>query len=162
MFETPCVAFLFDSVHTVNVIVLGVVILIVFGPERLPGIARKLGRMMETFRRAADEIKTQIMAMDQEPKTETDQPSPYDSTPAVDADGVPQSSSGESSAEAYDNPYSDASPYPGNEQHYNVAGQEQATEAEPEAEAEPLASTPAEQPETAEAETKPPESEATS
>jgi len=157
MFETPCVAFLFDSVHTVNIVVLGVVILIVFGPERLPGIARKLGRMMETFRRAADEFKTQIMSMDQEQKTETDQPSPYDSTPAVDADGVPQSSSDTSSEDAYANPYENASPYPGNEQYYNVAGQEQAPEPDGAAPAPPP-----EQPETAEAEAKPPESEATS
>jgi len=155
MFETPCVAFLFDSVHTVNIVVLGVVILIVFGPERLPGIARKLGRMMETFRRAADEFKTQIMAMDQEPKTE---PPPHPNDTPSDLDGVSQSSADASSGDTYTHPH-ESSPYPGNEQYYNntdTSNRQEQTPPKAETEAMP------EQPETVEAEAKPPESEHTS
>jgi Sec-independent protein translocase protein TatA len=59
-----------------------VVILIVVGPKRLPEIARKFGRTMENFRRAADEFKDQIMSMDQEPS------SPASSNSPPDADGV--------------------------------------------------------------------------
>jgi sec-independent protein translocase protein TatB len=139
MFAIPCVAFL-DAVHPFNIVVLFLVILIVVGPKGLPGVARKMGRMMETFRRAADEFKTQLMSMDQEPKQEPEQPSPYDTTPAVDADGVPQSSSDVSSGGAYvtppeePSPYENASPYPGNEEYAagrNVTGPTAAQEDAP-------------------------------
>jgi len=141
-----------------NLIVLGLVILIVFGPERLPGIARKLGRMMETFRRAADEFKSQIMTMDQEPPKH-EEPPPYTGDTPTDQDGVSHSSVEESSAEAYNNPYQDASPYPGNEEYaagLNVTEPATAQEdAAPPADEQAQAQTP--EPETAEA--KPPESE---
>ena len=121
----PCVAFLFDSVGMGNIIVLFLVILIAVGPKRLPEVARKLGRMMETFRRAADEFKTQIMSMDQEP--------PPSHTPSTtDVDGVSQSSSESSSSsddEAYKQIYQD-SPYPGNEHQYDEALNEPKQEAD--------------------------------
>jgi Sec-independent protein translocase protein TatA len=41
--------------------------MIVMGPKSLPDMARKLGRWTETFRRAAEEFKRQIMSIDQEP-----------------------------------------------------------------------------------------------
>ena len=78
-------AFIFGSAGAGEWIVLFIVILIVVGPKRLPDVARKLGRMMEMFRRAADEFKRQIMTMDQPP------PPPYDPPPTqtdYDADGV--------------------------------------------------------------------------
>lgn len=87
----PCVAFLGGSVGTGEWIVLFVVVLIVCGPKRLPEIARKLGRMMEMFRRAADEFKDQLMNMDQDASSSS---TPHESDPASD-------------------PY--ANPYPGNE-----------------------------------------------
>jgi sec-independent protein translocase protein TatB len=66
-------AFLFESADFTEWIVLMAVILIVVGPQRLPEMARKLGRWTETFRRAADEFKRQIMTMDEEPhKNEPD------------------------------------------------------------------------------------------
>jgi TatA/E family protein of Tat protein translocase len=103
MFEMPCVAFM-GSIHPINILVLCLVVLIVVGPKRLPEVARKLGRMMETFRRAADEFKSQLMSMDQEPPPST----PADTT--TDVDGVKQPPS-----EA--DIYSQGSPYPGNEQY---------------------------------------------
>ena len=69
----PQLAFLFESADFTEWIVLMVVILIVVGPQRLPEMARKLGHWTETFRRAADEFKRQIMTMDEEPhKNEPD------------------------------------------------------------------------------------------
>jgi sec-independent protein translocase protein TatB len=62
----PQFAFLFESADFTEWIVLLAVILIVVGPKRLPEMARKLGRWTETFRRAADEFKRQIMTMDEE------------------------------------------------------------------------------------------------
>lgn len=41
------------------------VAMIVLGPKRLPGAARKVGRWMGMFRRASEEFKRQIMMMDQ-------------------------------------------------------------------------------------------------
>jgi len=61
----PQLAFLFESADLTEWIVLMAVILIVVGPQRLPEMARKLGRWTETFRRAADEFKRQIMTMDE-------------------------------------------------------------------------------------------------
>jgi len=91
------VAFLTGSVGTGEWIVLFVVVLIVVGPKRLPEIARKIGRTMEMFRRAADEFKDQLMSMDQEPHVPSE-PATY-------------------SSDDYTNPYTDASDYPGYEDH---------------------------------------------
>jgi TatA/E family protein of Tat protein translocase len=103
---------LFDSVSLPNIIVLFLVILIVVGPKRLPEVARKAGRMMEMFRRAADEFKDQLLSMDQEPSKSTGQPSP--------SGGAESAPSGEGdTTEGYGNPnpYPDGSDYPGNENH---------------------------------------------
>ena len=96
----PSVAFLGGSVGTSEWIVLFVVVLIVVGPKRMPELARKLGRMMEMFRRAADEFKDQLMTMDQEKHTP---PEPSGSSGAAEP------------SDSYDNPYPDSSGYPGNE-----------------------------------------------
>lgn len=45
-----------------EVLVICVVALIVFGPERLPSVARTMGRSLAEFRRAFDEIKREISA----------------------------------------------------------------------------------------------------
>lgn len=46
-------------------LVILVVAMIVFGPKRMPEMARKLGKWMGMLRRASDEFKRQIMTMDQ-------------------------------------------------------------------------------------------------
>lgn len=101
----PSVAFLGGSVGASEWVVLFVVVLIVVGPKRLPEIARKLGRTMEMFRRAADEFKDQLMNMDQVPPAGNPNPPPSASSSSASPD----------SPEAYENPYPDASDYPGNE-----------------------------------------------
>ncbi len=112
----PCVAFLTGSAGTGEWIVLFVVILIVVGPKKMPEVARKIGRMMEMFRRAADEFKDQLMTMDQE----VSKTSP-DVKPAVlpkDADGVPSPSATDTPSSApRDDAYPNLAPYPGNEEH---------------------------------------------
>ena len=65
----PDMAFLSGSVGTGEWIMLFAVVLVVVGPRRIPEVARKLGRTMEIFRRAADEFKEQLMSIDQEIKT---------------------------------------------------------------------------------------------
>jgi len=93
-------AFLGGSCGTSEWIVTFVVVLIVVGPKRIPEVARKIGRMMEMFRRAADEFKDQIMTMDQEP--------PKGQPPAAPTDSSLPS---DNTADPYENPY------PGNEDH---------------------------------------------
>jgi len=116
MFELPCAVLGFESAGWGEMLVLLVVILIVVGPKRLPEVARKLGRTMEMFRRAADEFKAQLMSMDQEPAPPPrEDPSPYESyNNSTGSDGVPSAEA--SSGEAYGQPSHD-SPYPGNEQY---------------------------------------------
>ncbi|HOM59671.1 MAG TPA: hypothetical protein PK770_07390, partial [Kiritimatiellia bacterium] len=77
-------------------------------------IARKLGRTMEMFRRAADEFKDQLLNMDREPAEATPPPetdAAYDpdgygvpSDPAEPYDGTPYPDTGE---------YADATDVPG-------------------------------------------------
>lgn len=73
----PVLALLGGSVGTGEWIVLFVVILIVVGPKRLPEVARKIGRMMEMFRRAADEFKEQLMSIDQDTTPSSSSSSDY-------------------------------------------------------------------------------------
>jgi sec-independent protein translocase protein TatB len=43
-----------------KLLVLGVVALVVFGPERLPGLAAQAGRMLRELRRMADGARTEL------------------------------------------------------------------------------------------------------
>lgn len=101
-------AFLFDSAGVGEWMILLVVVLIVVGPKRLPEVARKLGRVMETIRRAADEFKRQIMTMDQ--------PSHDDSTHVTDPSVPPEDDNDSEFDDPEGNP--DYSPYPGNDGEY--------------------------------------------
>lgn len=94
-------ALFFDSTGAGEWVVLFIVVLLVVGPKRLPEIARKLGKWMETFRRAADEFRRQLLTMDQEPEKEHGQ---------TDVDGVESPDM----EDDYSDPQDD-SPYPGNE-----------------------------------------------
>lgn len=122
-------ALFFDSTGVGEWLVLGVVILIVVGPKRLPEVARKIGKTMEMFRRAADEFRRQLLTMDQEPYQPPDDP-PQDFSQdesQTDEDGVPKTddpyaegNEGDPYANNYDadcgdNPYPDDAGYPGNE-----------------------------------------------
>lgn len=102
---SPSLAFLTGSVGAGEWVVLFVVVLIVVGPKRLPDIARKIGRTMEMFRRAADEFKDQIMTMDQEPPASSHTASP----PPAGGDGAGGSS------DSYGDAYPNMADYPGNE-----------------------------------------------
>jgi Tat protein translocase TatB subunit len=49
--------FIFESLGTSELILIGIVALIFLGPRKLPEIARKLGKMMAEFRSTASEFK---------------------------------------------------------------------------------------------------------
>ena len=114
----PSLAFLTDSAGAGEWIVLFVVILIVVGPQKLPGVVRKIGRTMEMFRRAADEFKDQLMSMDQETSAHSSPPSAASKT---DVDGVPNPDTAHhsetSGSGSYDQAYPNMADYPGNEGH---------------------------------------------
>jgi len=61
------VAFLADSIGVGEVVLLFLVILVFFGPRRLPDMARQLGRMVSELRRASQNFRDQMMQMDREP-----------------------------------------------------------------------------------------------
>lgn len=52
-----------------ELVVIIVVALIVLGPDKLPEIARSLGKGLSAFKKAADDIKGDIMEAAEEPKT---------------------------------------------------------------------------------------------
>ena len=49
--------FIFESLGTSELILIGIVALIFLGPRRLPEIARKVGKMMADLRGTANEFK---------------------------------------------------------------------------------------------------------
>ncbi len=49
-----------------ELLLLFAIVLVLFGPKRLPGIARQLGRMTEQLRRAAEAFRTQLMTIEED------------------------------------------------------------------------------------------------
>jgi sec-independent protein translocase protein TatB len=49
--------FIFESIGTSELILVGIIALIFLGPRKLPDIARKIGSMMAEFRGTANEFK---------------------------------------------------------------------------------------------------------
>jgi TatA/E family protein of Tat protein translocase len=82
MISAPVTAF-FSMPDTVLILVIA---LLLFGPKKLPSMARSIGKSMEEFRRAARDIESEIM---KEPDT-TPPPPPPPSTPAL-TEGTPES-----------------------------------------------------------------------
>lgn len=50
--------FIFESIGTSELLLIGIVALIFLGPRRMPEIARKIGKMMADFRNTTTEFKT--------------------------------------------------------------------------------------------------------
>lgn len=59
-------AFIFDCAGVGEWFVLLAVLLVVVGPKRLPGAARRMGRLYAKFSRMAESFKRQLMEMDAE------------------------------------------------------------------------------------------------
>ena len=60
---TP-VAFLSGSAGPMEMIVIFLLILVLFGPRRLPEIAKMIGRALHELRRASEDFKDQVMAIE--------------------------------------------------------------------------------------------------
>lgn len=59
-------AFLGGAPGSGEVILLFLVVLVFFGPRRLPEIARMIGRALEQLRRASQDFRDQVMRIDEE------------------------------------------------------------------------------------------------
>jgi len=53
--------FIFNSLGAGEILLVLAAVLLLFGAERLPGIARTLGRALNEMRRATNEISSEIM-----------------------------------------------------------------------------------------------------
>ena len=74
-------AFLAGSPGPMEIIVIFLLILVLFGPRRLPEIAKMIGKTIHELRRASEDFKDQVMAI------ETDPAEPVDSVKDPDSDG---------------------------------------------------------------------------
>ncbi|HAS82801.1 MAG TPA: twin-arginine translocase TatA/TatE family subunit [Verrucomicrobia bacterium] len=57
-------SFLAGSAGPLELLVIFIFVLILFGPRRLPEIARSLGRALHALRKASDDFKSQVMAIE--------------------------------------------------------------------------------------------------
>ncbi|MGI8640138.1 MAG: twin-arginine translocase TatA/TatE family subunit [Pyrinomonadaceae bacterium] len=49
--------FIFESIGTSELMLIGLIALIVFGPRKIPELARTIGKVMTEFRRSTDDFK---------------------------------------------------------------------------------------------------------
>src|SRR5437899_7185206 len=66
-----------------EMLVIGVIALLVFGPARLPELGRMVGRAMREFRRASDEFRSTV-----ETNLQLNEPDPIPSTPSTTESSV--------------------------------------------------------------------------
>ncbi len=59
-------AFFSGSPGPMELIVIFLVVLVLFGPRRLPEIARMIGKMLHELRRASEDFKDQVMSIEAE------------------------------------------------------------------------------------------------
>lgn len=97
-----------EGMHFADSIVIFLLALILFGPKKLPEIARQVGKLMVEFRRASNEFKAQIdeelRAMEEQDRQAKLEASAAQ-TPALAApNGIPTSSDLEPEVEQYRDP----------------------------------------------------------
>ena len=74
-----------------EILVILVVALLVFGPDRLPELARNLGRGLAEFRRASSDLRRSVMEAAEEPRSPDPKPAilPPAAGPADEAAAAP-------------------------------------------------------------------------
>ncbi|MBN1557202.1 MAG: twin-arginine translocase TatA/TatE family subunit [Lentisphaerae bacterium] len=63
----PCLGFLTGSPGPGELLILFLVVLVLFGPRRLPRLARDIGRLLAELRRSSQDFHRQIMDLDRPP-----------------------------------------------------------------------------------------------
>ena len=81
-------AFLGSSIGFGELAVVFLAVLILFGPRRLPEIARSIGKALEQLRHASQEFKDQVMNIEQE-ITREEPPDLMPDSPKVEPPAVP-------------------------------------------------------------------------
>ena len=94
----PAIAFLAGSPGPGEIIVIFFFILVLFGPRRLPEIAKMIGKTLHELRRASEDFKDQIMSIETEVVDDVDvddvadavvDQESYDDSAAGDSESVP-------------------------------------------------------------------------
>ena len=73
-----------------ELLVLMVLALLIFGPDKLPDLGRRLGRAMREFRRASDEFRSTVeqnLQLNADHDISPPTPSPFEPTPASATEG---------------------------------------------------------------------------
>ena len=65
--QTRLLAFLGGSVGPGELVFIFVVVLVLFGPRRLPEMARTLGKALAELRKASSDFKDQVMRIEEQP-----------------------------------------------------------------------------------------------
>lgn len=65
MSTMPPLMFLASSPGPLELLVIFAVVLVLFGPRKLPEIARSIGRMLHELRKASDDFRSQIMSIEE-------------------------------------------------------------------------------------------------
>jgi TatA/E family protein of Tat protein translocase len=78
-------AFLAGSPGPGEIIVIFLLILVLFGPRRLPEIAKMIGKTLHELRRASEDFKDQVMAIETDPVESSDIAAAQDSDDHEDA-----------------------------------------------------------------------------
>jgi TatA/E family protein of Tat protein translocase len=84
--------FLAGSPGPLELLVIFAVVLVLFGPRKLPEIARSLGRMLHELRKASDEFRAQVMTIEdtvEKHVNEVVSPPDDDTKPSVATDAKP-------------------------------------------------------------------------
>jgi sec-independent protein translocase protein TatA len=55
---------MFGNIGMSELLIIFVVVLLLFGPKKLPELARGLGRSIQEFKKAADDVKKELNVMD--------------------------------------------------------------------------------------------------
>ncbi|MSO55706.1 MAG: TatA/E family twin arginine-targeting protein translocase [Acidobacteria bacterium] len=85
---------MFGSIGMPEMIVIGIIALLIFGPRKLPELGKSLGKSIAEFKRASNELRN---TLEEEIKTEqlegerksAEMPPAAPSTPAPQADATP-------------------------------------------------------------------------
>lgn len=88
-------AFLTGAPGPLEVLLVFLAVLLLFGPKRLPEIARTLGRAIDQLRRASDEFRHNVMSMESESDWSDPVPNVDDAEPSDETGGEAGGATGE-------------------------------------------------------------------
>ena len=84
------------GIGTGELLLLLVIALIVLGPERMPKLARDLGRAMAEFRKTSDELRSEFLNADKYLEVKTAAEPPVAAAPTATEESKPAEVTGES------------------------------------------------------------------